>query len=312
MENLTVVGSGTMGHTITLNAAWKGVPVKMYGINDNEIAKGLKGIDGCLGVMLKQGIIDKEEPALIKARIAVTDSLSEAVSGASVAIEAIPEQADLKKSMFKQLDRICADHVILASNTSGLHPDEISADMDHGERFLILHFWNPAHLVPLVEVARCTKTEETIERRALELLKKMDKKPVVIRKPIPGFVGNRLQFALLREAQYLLENGIASKEDIDAAVTYGIGRRLTVTGPLISADMGGLDIFSSISDYLFKDLSDEKSASPSIRKLVQQNKLGLKSGCGYYDWDEPFSNKMREERESELMRLLRRDNPEEC
>src|SRR5690606_12980138 len=128
-----------------------------------------------------------------------------------------------------------------------------------------------------------------------------------VKKEIPGFVANRLQFALLREAQYLLEEGVATLEDIDLAVTYSIGRRLSVTGPFLSADMGGLDVFASISDYLFTTLSKADKASPTIMNLISQKKLGNKSGAGYYSWDQAFSLEMNHKREAELIRFLKQD-----
>ena len=135
----------------------------------------------------------------------------------------------------------------------------------------------------------------------------MHKKPIEVKREVPGLVGNRLQFALFREAQYLLEEGIASKEDIDAAVTYSIGRRLPVTGPLLSADMGGLDVFASISDYLFDDLSKSDRSFPTLKKLVEQKKLGNKTAEGYYEWDKDFSTRVNQAREKELIRYLKQD-----
>lgn len=169
------------------------------------------------------------------------------------------------------------------------------------------HFWNPAHLIPLVEVVRGEKTGDEAVERSFQLLKQMKKKPIEVKKEIPGFVGNRLQYALFREAQYLLEEGIASKEDIDDAVTYGIGRRLPVSGPLMTADMGGLDVFSAISDYLFQHLSSAEESLPILKKLVEEQKLGDKSGEGYYKWDEDFSKQYNQKREEELIRFLKKD-----
>jgi 3-hydroxybutyryl-CoA dehydrogenase len=131
---------------------------------------------------------------------------------------------------------------------------------------------------------------------------------IEVKKEGPGFVGNRLQFALFREAQYILEQGIASKEDIDAAVTYGIGRRLPVTGPLVSADMGGLDVFSAIADYLFNDLSNANCSPPVLKKMVEDEKFGAKTGEGYYKWDSLFLEKMNQKREKELIRFLVQDS----
>ncbi len=307
MENLTIIGSGTMGHSIALSAAWAEINVKMYGLDEIEIEKGLLGIKNKLTVLLQNGLITFGEFEDINARIAVSHSMEDAAEGASFIIECIPEDLGMKQELFRYLDKICAADVILASNTSGLSPSLISAGTLHPERIIVTHFWNPAHLIPLVEVLRAQKTNDSTFARAMELLRIMNKKPIEVKKEVPGMVGNRLQFALFREAQYLLEEGIASKEDIDSAVIYSIGRRLPVTGPLISADMGGLDVFASISDYLFEDLSKADRAFPTLNKLVAQNKLGDKTGEGYYLWDNDFSLEMNRSRERELIRFLKQD-----
>ncbi len=307
MENLTIIGSGTMGHSIALSAAWAEINVKMYGLDEIEIEKGLLGIKNKLTVLLQNGLITFGEFEDINARIAVSHSMEDAAEGASFIIECIPEDLGMKQELFRYLDKICAADVILASNTSGLSPSLISAGTLHPERIIVTHFWNPAHLIPLVEVLRAQKTNDSTFARAMELLRIMNKKPIEVKKEVPGMVGNRLQFALFREAQYLLEEGIASKEDIDSAVIYSIGRRLPVTGPLISADMGGLDVFASISDYLFEDLSKADRTFPTLNKLVAQNKLGDKTGEGYYLWGNDFSLEMNRSRERELIRFLKQD-----
>jgi 3-hydroxybutyryl-CoA dehydrogenase len=191
--------------------------------------------------------------------------------------------------------------------TSALSPTEIASGTNHPERTVITHFWHPAHLIPLVEVVRGNKTSDLTIKRSLELMIKMNKKPIEVRKEAPGFVGNRLQFALLREAQHILEEGIASKEDIDAAVVYSIGRRLPVTGPILSADMGGLDVYKDISNYLYSHLSTTQESTPSMSELVNENKLGNKTGEGYYKWDASFSEEVNNAREKELIRYLKRD-----
>lgn len=302
-----MIGSGTMGHSIALSAAWAEINVKMYGLDEIELEKGLLGIKNKLTVLLQNGLITFRDFEDIKARISVSHSMDDAAEGASFIIECIPEDLGLKRDLFRYLDKICAADVILASNTSGLSPSLISSGTLHPERIIVTHFWNPAHLIPLVEVLRAQKTNDSTFIRTMELLRIMNKKPIEVKKEVPGMVGNRLQFALFREAQYLLEEGIASKEDIDSAVIYSIGRRLPVTGPLISADMGGLDVFASISDYLFEDLSKADQAFPALNKLVAQNKLGDKTGEGYYLWDKDFSQEMNRSREMELIRFLKQD-----
>lgn len=307
MERIAVLGCGTMGHSIALNAAWAGLNVKMQGISDADLEQGWTNMLKKLEVMLDNGILSNSEAAQIQENIKMTVSVEEAVTDATFVIEAVPENIQLKIDLFKRLDALCAPDVILASNTSGLSPTEIASETVYPERTVVTHFWNPAHLIPLVEVVRGEKTGDEAVERSFQLLKQMKKKPIEVKKEIPGFVGNRLQYALFREAQYLLEEGIASKEDIDDAVTYGIGRRLPVSGPLMTADMGGLDVFSAISDYLFQHLSSAEESLPILKKLVEEQKLGDKSGEGYYKWDEAFSKQYNQKREAELIRFLKED-----
>jgi len=296
-----------MGHTIALNAAWVGIQVKMYGVDPEDIQKGLAGIKAKLITLFENDLITNEQKGQIFERITGTDSLTDAVDDATFIIECIPEVLELKNELFRKLDEICNEEVILATNTSGLSPSRIASNLKHPGRTIATHFWNPAHLIPLVEVLRSEFTNDKTFNRSMDLLKFMNKKAIEVKKEVPGLVGNRLQFALFREAQYLLDQGIASKEDIDAAVTYSIGRRLPVTGPLLSADMGGLDVFASISDYLFKDLSNAGQSSEKLKDLVSQRHFGQKNGMGFYVWDEKFSEEMDHKREEELIRFLKED-----
>jgi len=307
MEKLAIIGCGTMGHSIALSASWAGIRVKMYGLTEDDIRNGLHGVSDKLATLLESNLITQEQSSQIFNRISGTQSLDYAVEESTFIVECIPEDLNLKKELFKVLDEMCAKDVILATNTSGLSPSKIAEDTQHPERTLATHFWNSAHLVPLVEVLRGKFTNDETFKRAMNLLKMMNKKPIEVKKEVPGMVGNRLQFALFREAQYLLEQGVASKEDIDAAVTYGIGRRLPVTGPLLSADMGGLDVFASISNYLFKDLNNAEEALPILKKLLAEHHFGQKNGTGYYSWDEKFSDEMNHKREVQLIRFLKED-----
>ena len=307
MEKIAVLGSGTMGHSIALSAAWAGYDVKMQGVDQADVDRGMESLQGKLQVLIQNGLIDEVEAVHIQNRVTTTTSVEVAAKGSTFIIEAVPENIELKKQLFKQLDGLCDANVILASNTSALSPTEIASETNHPERTVVTHFWHPAHLIPLVEVVRGEKTSDSTIERSMQLMTKMNKKPIEVKKEAPGFVGNRLQFALLREAQRILEEGIASKEDIDAAVIYSIGRRLPITGPILSADMGGLDVYTDISNYLFSHLSNATQATPGLNELVKENKLGNKTGEGYYKWDKSFSEKMNNAREKELIRFLKQD-----
>jgi 3-hydroxybutyryl-CoA dehydrogenase len=307
MEKLSIIGCGTMGHSIALSAAWAGMEVKETGTSEGELDRAAIGLETKLKVMIENGLIDLREGKDIHSRIEFMTSVHEAAESSTFIIEAIPEVIGMKQTLYAELEQVIGKDAVIASNTSGFTPTLLVEKAHHPERFIVTHFWNPAHLIPLVEVVKGQRTNmETIER-SMNLLKMMNKKPILLQKEIPGFIGNRLQYALFREAQSLLDEGVATKEDIDASVIYSIGRRLPVTGPLMTADMGGLDVFSSISNYLFEDLSTIRRSGRVLQSLVQEGKLGDKGGEGFYTWDEETSRKVNKEREQTLIHFLKRD-----
>jgi len=307
MEKLTVLGAGLMGHSIALTAAWAKIEVVLQGIDQEDLDRADKGILSKLSILHANGLITQEDVGIIRDRIHFSVSVESAVEHATFVIEAIPENLQLKQDYYKNLDRLCGKDVVLASNTSGLSPTAIARDMDHPNRMVVTHFWNPAHLMPLVEVVRGERTDDGTIARSMELLRQMNKKPIEVKKDIPGFVGNRLQYALFREAQHILEEGVATEEDIDQAVVYSIGRRLPITGPFMTADMGGLEVFDSISNYLFEDLSKEEKSLRTMRKHVDNGHYGQKNGQGFYKWTPELSERMSQLREKELIRYLIED-----
>jgi len=311
MEKLTILGAGTMGHSIALSAAWSGQSAMVYGINEQDLTNADKGLSQKLAVMSDNGLFDENEAQEIRKRIRFTTSLEDAAREATFILEVVPENLQLKRDLYKQLESLVDPSVIIASNTSGYKPSLLAEEMAHPGRFIVAHFWNPGHLIPLVEVVNGEQTEVETTERTMALLKLMNKKPILLNKELPGFIGNRLQYALFREAQALLDAGAASKEDIDAAVTYSIGRRLPVTGPLMTADMGGLDVFSAISNYLFEELSDDQRSGKVLSELVEQQKLGDKTGEGFYNWEPEVSEGINRKREQTLIQFLKNDLEQE-
>ncbi|WP_080871996.1 3-hydroxyacyl-CoA dehydrogenase family protein [Oceanobacillus timonensis] len=307
MERLSIIGCGTMGHSIALAAAWAGIDVKVSGATEEDISKADKELIEKLNIMFDNELISKAEIQQISARITLLPSLEETAKEATYIIEAIPEKIEMKQSLYKQLEQLTDENVIIASNTSGFMPTALAKETSHPKRFIVTHFWNPAHLIPLVEIVKGEKTNEETADRTMRLMKVMGKKAILLEKEVPGFIGNRLQYALFREAQALLDEKIVTKEDIDAAITYSIGRRLPITGPLMTADLGGLDVFSSISDYLFKDLSTANQSGATLTNLVAEEKLGYKNGEGFYLWDQEISEQINAEREKTLIHFLKRD-----
>jgi 3-hydroxybutyryl-CoA dehydrogenase len=307
MEKLSIIGCGTMGHSIALSAAWAGMEVKATGVNEEDLERADKGLHNKLQVMVENGLFDEGNAKEIRSRIKLHTSLHESVEGSTFIIEAIPEVIEMKHKLYKELEKMIGENVVIASNTSGFTPTSLAENAFHPERFIVTHYWNPGHLIPLVEVVKGEKTNQDTIERTITFMKRMNKQPIFLHKEIPGFIGNRLQYALFREAQALLDEGAATKEDIDAAVTFSIGRRLPITGPLMTADMGGLDVFSAISNYLFEDLCTEGKSGRVLTGLVEEGKIGDKSGEGFYIWDEATSQKINREREQTLIHFLKLD-----
>lgn len=306
-ENVSVVGAGIMGHSIALAASWADYKVKVWGTDDNDISNGKLGLENKLDVLMSYDVLHKEKKEQILRNITFTNSLNECVADATFVIEAIPEKLTLKQKYFTILDKLCPKNVIIGSNTSGLSATNIAKHTNNPSRTIITHFWLPAHLMPLVEVVKGEHTSDNTADRALSLLESMNKKPILVKKDVLGSVGNRLQYAVFREAQHILKEEIASMEDIDAAIRYSIGRRFGVTGPFMTMDMGGLETNASITSYLFEDLSDRKTIFPYMEELIQNKEYGPKTGKGFYNWTEDLKLKMEKEREEELIHWLKKD-----
>jgi len=307
MNEIVIIGCGTMGHSIALNAAWAKFNVTVVEKNIQKSNQGRHAIINKLTTLHNHGIIKGDELKDIQNRITMSSSIENNIKNTNFIIEAIHEDISSKKEIFRTIESYCNPDTIIASNTSGLNPTDIFSDMTNPKRAIILHFWNPAHLIPLVEIVPGNETSDETVNVCFKIMRTMQKKPIKTNKYVPGFVGNRLQYALFREAQYLLELGIVSKQDIDDVVTYGIGRRLPVTGPLISADMGGLDVFYTISNYLFNDLSSADTSLPYIQDLFKKGHLGEKTGMGFYQWSSNLSKLIHTKREEELIHFLKQD-----
>lgn len=300
MENYSVIGSGTMGQSIALAIIMAGKFVKVWCLNEEEKEKAWVDLQDKIERLHSFDIPCKKE------NIILSTELEEVVKDATLIIEAVPEVLSLKREWYEKLDALCDETVILASNTSGFCASDIAKQMTFPERMIVAHFWNPAHLVPLVEVVPGEKTTKETTERTLNAMQDIGKKAIHVKKEMNGFIGNRLQYALLREAQHILQEGVASAEEIDLAVVNSIGARYLVTGPFASADMGGLDVFHSISSYLYPDLSKNNESSDEMKRLVENGHFGIKTGKGFYQWDEAFKKEMNEKREEELIRLLKK------
>lgn len=300
---VAVLGAGTMGHGIAQLAAEAGSRVMLCDVSDEVLDRAKKMIEASLAI---QGRTDDECNA-IAGRIEGVTSIGDAVRSAGIVVECLPEDLQFKKKVFKELDAACPREVILATNTSGLSPTQIAKDLAFPDRVVVAHFWNPPQLIPLVEVVPGERTSREVVDATVEWVRSLGKEPVRLNKECPGFIGNRLQLALLREALYIVEQGYADVEEVDRSIIYGHGRRLPVTGPFLSADMGGLDIFHIISTYLFPVLCNAPEPSKLMQELVRRGDLGIKSGRGFYEWTPEMKERTVKLRTGTLVHFLEKD-----
>ena len=234
-----------------------------------------------------------DDPTALE-RIAVHDQLAPAVKDAAFVFEAGPEKLPLKQKIFGELESLTARNTILASNSSAIPTTEIGRNLKHRDRVVGTHFWNPPHLVPLVEIIQNEKTSEAVVARTIELLRDAGKTAVHVRRDIPGFVGNRLQHALKREAIALVAAGVCDAETLDTVVKQGFGARMAVLGPLEQSDLVGLDLTLDISEVLVADLDRSAGPHPVLREKVAAGKLGMKTGEGFRKWTPEQADAVRE------------------
>ena len=276
-ERVAVIGAGLMGHGIAQLFAVAGHPVVITDVS-REV---LEGARGRVRSNLRLAGVDPAPADSIELR----ESLEGAVADAELVIEAAPEDLDLKRRLFVRLGEIAPAGTILASNTSVMSIGEIGRDAIDPGRVVGTHFWNPPYLIPLVEVTQAANTRIEVVQRVMSILASAGKAPVHVRRDIPGFVGNRLQHALWREAISLVENGVCDAEDVDVVVRQSFGLRLPVLGPLENADLVGLDLTLAIHEYVLPHLERRPGPSPLLRDMVAAGKLGAKTGHGFGRWD---------------------------
>ena len=283
-KTIGIIGAGLMGHGIAQIFALSGRKVFIIDIDEDMLVKARQNIQANLSLFVDNGLISpgEVEPAL--SRIQFTTVLEEAAKPADLVIEAVSENLELKQSIFKSLDEICSSQTILCTNTSVMSITEIASKAVNRSRIVGTHFWNPPHLIPLVEVVPGDDTAPDIVEKTFHLLKTVGKHPVRVKLDVPGFVGNRLQHALWREAISIVDEGIAEPAVVDEVVKMGFGIRLPVLGPLENVDLVGLDLTLAIHDYILKYLNASGQPAPILKKKIEKGHLGFKSGQGLQTW----------------------------
>ena len=281
---IAVIGAGTMGAGIAQIFAQAGHPVRLHARKRETLEAALRRIRVNQDELIRHDLLGAPEAEAARKRIAVTQDLKEALAGAAFVSENIPEQLPPKQALFAELDRLTSPATILSTNTSSLPITQVVRDTQHPERVVGFHWFNPPHLIPLVEVIRGDRTGDAAMDETYRLAAAIGKSPIRVQKDIPGFVGNRLQRALEREFFYLERIGACSGADLEVALKQGLGYRWSVVSPLEHADLAGVDTHSATVSLLFPLLSKDNDPPPLFAALVAKGRLGAKSGAGVYDY----------------------------
>lgn len=301
---ICILGAGLMGVGIATHFARFGYDVWLYDTDSSRIAE----ISGVAGGILDELIVTDQfaigEKATVVARLHGTTSLQD-IAACRLLIEAIPERLELKHALYAQLEELIAPEAVIASNTSGLPPDALAEKLTHPERLLIAHFWHPPHFIPLVEIVPGTATKPEYLHELQQQLIAMQLEAVVLDRAAPGFVGNRLQFALLREALHIVKSGIASAEVVDQVMRASLGRRYAMVGPLEAADMTGLSTVQDICRHLLPELATGSDMMSLVADKVANGNTGLRSGQGFYRWDDSRKEYIQQRREHQLRFALK-------
>jgi 3-hydroxybutyryl-CoA dehydrogenase len=304
ISRVAVVGTGQMGPGIAVALALAGSQTTLVGRSEESLSRGHQTFETALGFLVANDAATQGEAAAARQQLRTTTRLED-VSEVAMVIESIVEHLPTKQEFFRQLDEICPPDTILASNTSGLRISDIAALTHRPERTVTTHFWNPAHLMPLVEVIRGERTAPETVQATASFLRQCGKQPVVGNKDLPGQVCNRLFQAVIREAVYLVQEGIASVEDVEMAVKAGMGLRFPVYGPLEHLDAVGLDLGLAVQASVLPSLCNSTEPGRFLQERVAAGELGARTGRGFYDWSQRSVADLRRERDAFLVERLK-------
>lgn len=281
VNNILIYGAGMMGKSIAMVLSSNpACSITMFDVVDADVFPVIRAN---FAQLVSHGVLTQEEVDARLSRIRFTANVGDpAIANADLIVECVFEDMTLKQETFAKLEQLCREDCIFCTNTSVMSPTEISAKLTHKNRFVGTHFWNPAHLIPLVEVVKTAYTDEEVVETVLALLRGVGKKAVLCKKDVPGFIANRMQHALWREAISILENGIADAETIDEAVRSSFGLRLPQLSPLENADMVGLELTKQIHAYILPHIEDSHMPSKLLDEHVEKGELGYKSGHGFF------------------------------
>ena len=297
MIRTAVIGLGTMGPGMLATLARSGMAVTAFDVSAAQRDKAAPAVAAATQVLDALGMPDKR--AADGPRIA--DSLADCVAGADLVIENVPEKLEIKTALFRELDGLVGEPCVLASDTSGIPITKLQAGLSAPGRVVGMHWSNPPHIIPIIEVIAGAETSPETVSWMVETVKGLNMLPILVKQDVPGFVENRILYAIMREAVDLVERGVIDAESLDACVSWGIGYKLAVIGPMALLDMAGLDIYQSVSSYLNEDLCARKDVSALIAGKTVAGALGLKSGKGMFDYGPEQIGELRAARAKKLV-----------
>lgn len=310
IKRITVVGAGLMGHGIAQVFALAGREVTLTDAVADALPRAREGIESILDDFVEHKLATRAEARAALGRVRLEANFEAAVRDAEYVVEAVFEEMQVKQEVFERLDRLCRPGVILTSNTSGLSSNGIASRAKRKPLCAVTHFWNPPHILPLVEVVRNDETSDETVETILAVLRSANKVPVVVRKDMPGQIGNRLQYALFREAVSLVEKGVCSPEDVDTVIKMSFGRRLSTIGILETADVNATSLWANISHYLFRELDCAQDTHQYLKELIEKGRTGVRVGAGFHDWPAEKLQRTLARRDAELLRWLQVDKAE--
>jgi 3-hydroxybutyryl-CoA dehydrogenase len=305
LRNAAVIGTGMMGPGIALTLALGGWRTAILSRSEANAARGLEKARVQAGLLAENELVDGPRAVQAVSLLRTSADFDDTVRGAGLVIESGPEDMAFKQELFARMDALTGPETLLASNTSGLSITAIAERCARPERVLTAHFWNPPHLMPLVEIVLGGRTSQESAETLRAVLEKCGKTPVMVRQDRPGQLGNRLQMALLREAANMIAEGIAGAEDIDSVLRNGLGLRMPGYGLLEHMDVVGLNLGLAVLEYVARDLYSEPRAPEYVRELVRRGDLGAAAGQGFYDWSVKSADEVRASRDASLIAILR-------
>jgi 3-hydroxyacyl-CoA dehydrogenase len=305
IRSVAVIGAGVMGSGIAQTFAQAGYTVRLHARRDATLEAALARITANQAMLVQAGLLDQPTARDSLARIQPTTGLAEAVRGCLFVSESVPEDLQRKQEVFAALDRHAEPNAVLTTDTSGLSISAIAAATSRPHSVAGFHWMNPPHLMPPVEVIRGERTSDATMQTVCEVACRIGRIPIRVEKDVPGFLWNRLQLALVREALHVVERGIASPEAVDQAITLGLGLRWAAVGPLRLMDLGGLPTFHAIAGYLYRDLSSAQESQPILADKVAAGHTGLAAGRGFYEYPAGAREAAIGTRDARLLELLK-------